>query len=108
MIGKLSLRESLKISPLYIKDKTMWFEDLLLLMMLASGVFFIGIPGFKVLKRLMPQKKTNPLEAAKERLQQAKLESEAARLDKETEKVYSHLYEETVEEDFEQKQEKRK
>jgi len=76
----------------------MWFEDLLLLIMLASGIFFIGMPGFKLIRTLIP-KKTNPLEEAKERLEQAKLEAEAARLNKETEKVYSHLYEESLEED---------
>jgi len=86
----------------------MWFEDLLLLLMLGGGVFFIGIPGFKLIRRLFPQK-TNPLEEAKERLEQAKLEAEAARLNKETEKVYSHLYEESLEDDnTETKQEKRR
>ncbi len=82
----------------------MWFEDLLFLLMLASGVFFIGIPGYKLISRLIP-KKINPLEEAKQRLEHAKLEAEAAKLNKETEKLYSHLYEDTIQE-TEEEQEK--
>lgn len=86
------------------------FEDLLLLAMLVAGIFLIGIPLYKLVRYLIPQKK-NPLSEAKVRLEQAKLEVEAARLDKEREKLYNQMYNEVLEEDFTneiQQQEKRK
>ena len=87
----------------------MWFQDLLLLLLLASSIFLIGIPLFKLAKLLIPQKKRNPLVEAKVRLEQAKLEVEAARLDKERDKLYDQLYEEALEDDSDiQQQEKRK
>lgn len=76
----------------------MWFEDLLLLALLASGVFLIGIPLFKLVRTLIP-KKRNPLAEARERLEQTRLEVEAARLEKEREKLYSKMYEEALQED---------
>ncbi len=87
----------------------MWFEDLLLLALLASGVFLIGIPLYKIVRYLIPQKK-NPLADAKERLEQARLEVEAARLDREREKLYNQMYTEALEEQEEteiQQQEKK-
>lgn len=86
----------------------MWFEQLLLLMLLASSVFLIGIPLFKLVRALIP-KKRNPLAEAQERLQQTRLEVEAARLEKEREKLYNKMYEEALQEDeTEIQQEKRK
>ena len=76
----------------------MLFEDILFLLMLASGVFFIGIPSYKFFKTLVPQKR-NPLADAKEKLEQAKLEMEAAKLNKEAEKLYQKMYEETLQDD---------
>lgn len=74
----------------------MWFQDLLLLALLASSIFFIGIPLFKIVKLLIPKKDRNPLEEARNRLERARLESEAAQLNKETEKLYSKMYEEAL------------
>jgi hypothetical protein len=87
----------------------MLFQDLLLLMLLASGVYFIGVPLAKLVRTLIP-KKRDPLAEAKERLEQARLEAEAARLNKEAEKLYEKMYTETLqEEDVEEnQQEKRK
>jgi hypothetical protein len=103
MIGLLLPKALLNNFQFRMIEENMWFEDLLLLLMLASGVFFIGIPGYKLISKLIP-KKTNPLEEAKQRLEHAKLEAQAARLNKETEKVYSSLYEETIEDADEQEQ----
>lgn len=87
----------------------MWFQDLLLLLLLASSIFLIGIPLFKLVRLLLPKKTRNPLADAKVRLEQAKLEVEAARLDKERDKLYNQLYEEALQDDSEiQQQEKRK
>ncbi len=76
----------------------MLFEDILFLLMAAAGVFFIGIPSYKFVKTLVPQKR-NPLVDAKEKLEQAKLEVEAAKLNKEAEKLYQGMYEETLQDD---------
>lgn len=76
------------------------FEGILILLMLASAVFFVGIPVIKLIKLMVPSKK-NPVVEAKERLEVARAEAEAARLNKETEKVYSHLYEETLQDEEE-------
>lgn len=77
----------------------MWFEDILLLALLASGVFLIGIPLYKVTKILHPAKKRNPLHEAQDRFEQAKLEVQAARLDKEREKLYNQMYNEALEDE---------
>lgn len=49
---------------------------------------------------MVPSKK-DPVVEAKERLEVARAEAEAARLNKETEKVYSHLYEEVLQDEEE-------
>jgi len=86
----------------------MWFEQLLLLALIASSVFLIGIPLYKIARTLVP-KKRNPLAEAKDRLEQTRLEVEAARLEKEREKLYNKMYEEALQEDeIEIQQEKRK
>jgi hypothetical protein len=79
----------------------MWLQDLLLLALLASGIFLIGIPLFKLVKLLLPQKQKNPLAEAKVRLEQARLEVEAARLEKERSKLYNTMIEETLQDDEE-------
>lgn len=76
----------------------MIFEYLLLLLLAGVSIFFIGIPLFKLIKTITP-KKHNPLLEAKEKLEHAKLEAEAARLNKETEKVYNSLYEDVLQND---------
>src|SRR5574338_558346 len=49
-------------------------QDLVLLLILVSSIFLIGIPLFKLLKMLIPKTQRNPLADAKERLEQKKLE----------------------------------
>lgn len=87
----------------------MWFEDLMLLALIATSIFLIGIPIYKFLKVAIPRKR-NALAEAKERLEQARLEAAAARLNKEAEKIYEEIYQETLqdEEEIEFQQEKRK
>lgn len=86
----------------------MWFEDLLLLALLGSGVFLIGIPLYKLTKVLHPTKKRNPLHEAQDRYEQAKLEVQAARLDKEREKLYNQMYNEALEDEEQQNQQQEK
>lgn len=77
----------------------MWFQDLLLLLLLASSVFLIGIPAAKLIKAVLPKSRPDPLIEAKKRLEQAKLEAEAARVNKETEKLYNKMIEEVIQDD---------
>lgn len=80
----------------------MLLEDLIFLILLGTSAYFIGIPllkaGGQILRNRFP-KKVNPLEEAKARLEQAHLEAEAARINKETEKLYDELYAETLEDE---------
>lgn len=74
------------------------FEGLLILLLFVTTVFMVGIPAWKMARTLFP-KKTDSLEEAKIRLEVAKKEAQAARLNKETEKVYSEIYEDILEEE---------
>jgi hypothetical protein len=76
----------------------MLFEDMLLLLTLVSSVFFIGIPVWKLIRAVVP-KKRDPVAEAKVRLATAKADAEAARLNKETEKVYEEIYQDVLEDD---------
>jgi len=74
------------------------FEGLLILLLFVTTVFMVGIPAWKMVRVLFP-KKNDSLEEAKVRLEVAKKEAQAARLNKETEKVYSEIYEDVLEEE---------
>lgn len=75
-------------------------EQILILLLLFSSVFMIGIPIIKLVRRLSPEKR-DPVKDAKQRLEHARLELEAARVNKETEKVYNDLYHDVLEDDTE-------
>lgn len=77
----------------------MLFEAILMWLTLGSAVFLIGIPFFKLVKAVLPKKETNPVAEAKERLQHARLEVEAAKLNKEAEKLYDDIYKDVLAED---------
>lgn len=84
------------------------FEGLLIALMLAVSILFVGIPLIKLIKMLLPARK-DPVKEAEERLEIARKEAEAARLNKEAEKVYSRIYEEVLEEDsLEEESDRRK
>jgi hypothetical protein len=76
----------------------MLFESILTILALGIGVFFVGIPGYKIVKSLLPHK-ADPLADAQERLEIARKEVEAARLNKEAEKLYGKMYEEVLADD---------
>ena len=76
----------------------MWLEELLILLLLVGGGVFIGAPVYKFLKQVTP-KKRNALAEAKERLEQARLDAEAAHLNKEAEKIYEEMYEDSLQEE---------
>jgi len=76
----------------------MLFEDILLALAASVAIFMIGLPTYKLFRLLSPPKR-DPVAEAKERLEKARLEAEAARLEKETEKVYHDLYQDVLEDD---------
>lgn len=76
----------------------MLFESILIFMASGMGVFFIGIPLWKLAKKVAPTK-VDPIGDARERLELAKAELEAARLNKEAEKLYGKMYEEALEDE---------
>ncbi len=79
------------------------FEGILLLLLFGITIFAIGIPAVKLLKLILPHKRDS-LKEAQERLEVARKEAAAARLNKETEKVYEEIYEEILEDEVEQKE----
>jgi hypothetical protein len=80
----------------------MLFEDLLLLLSFGVGIFFIGIPMFKLINSKIPKKIDN-LAEAKKRLEQARMDAEAAKLNKEAEQVYQTIYEDVLEDESSEK-----
>lgn len=78
----------------------MLLEDILLFLLIGGGVFLIGIPFYKLIRAVVPNRR-NPVQEAKERLEQARLELEAAKVNKEVEKVYENLYSDVTEDETE-------
>lgn len=78
------------------------FEGLMIALMIGAGVFFVGIPLIKIIKMMLPSRRDS-LKEAQERLEVARKDAEAARLNKEAEKVYSEIYEEVLEDDNEER-----
>lgn len=76
-------------------------------MLLISGGVFIGLPVYKFIKQVTP-KKRDALAEAKQRLEQARVDAEAAQLNKEAEKIYEEMYEESLQEEEKIQQEKYK
>lgn len=76
----------------------MTFKLILFLLVLSVAIFTVGIPFIKLMRMLFPPKR-DPLEEARVRLEVAKKEAQAARLNKETEKVYSEIYEDILEDE---------
>lgn len=76
----------------------MLVETMLIILALGTGTFFVGIPVWKLTRRLAPPK-VDPIGDAKQRLELAKAELEAARLDKEAEKLYGKMYDEALEDE---------
>lgn len=82
-------------------------EIVMMIVLLTGGLFIIGRPIYKYVNAVVP-KKRNSLAEARERLEQARLDVEAAELHKKAEKLYEKLYEETLQDEEQDQQEKRK
>lgn len=83
----------------------MLFESLLMLVAVGLAIFMVGIPLIKLVKALVPSKRDS-LKEAKVRLEVAHKDVEAARLNKETDKLYQQMYEEISEEDSKESKDK--
>lgn len=67
-----------------------------MLCLVGLAIVLIGVPFYKLVKEIVP-KKRDPVAEAKQRLVQAQLEIEAAKLNKEAEQIYEKLYSDTLE-----------
>jgi hypothetical protein len=76
----------------------MLLEDILLAVAVGVVLLMVGVPIVRFLK-IAPWRRKDPLAEAQERLRVAKLEAEAARVNREAEKIYEQMYEETVADD---------
>lgn len=85
----------------------MLFEEILILLGLGTSVFLIGIPFYKLVRAMIPERR-DPVKEAKIRLEAAKADAEAAKLNKETEKVYEEIYHDVLEDDDETTNENRR
>jgi hypothetical protein len=73
----------------------MLLEDILLAVAAGVVLLFVGAPFARFL-RGAPWRSKDPLAEAQERLKRAKLEAEVARVNREADRIYEGLYEETL------------
>jgi hypothetical protein len=73
----------------------MLLEDILLVAVIGIGVLLIGAPLYRFW-RAAPWRRRDPVAEARERLRVATLEAEAARINRQAEKVYDDLYAEAL------------
>lgn len=76
----------------------MLFEEILVFLLAISSFFFIILPLYKFISSITP-KKRNAVKEAKIRLETAKADLEAARLNKQAEEYYEKMYQEAAEEE---------
>jgi hypothetical protein len=76
----------------------MLLEDLLLAIAIGIVVLLVGWPILRFLRTASPLRK-DPLAEAHERLRLAKREAEAARINREADRIYEALYEDTLKDD---------
>jgi hypothetical protein len=76
----------------------MLLEDILLAVVVGVVLVMVSLPIVRFLK-VAPWRRRDPLAEAHERLRVAKLEAEAARVNREAEQIYEHLYAETLTDD---------
>ena len=73
----------------------MLLEDLLLAVAIGVALLGVGVPIARFLK-VARWRRPDPLAEARERLRIAKLEAEVARVNREADKIYEELYDETL------------
>jgi hypothetical protein len=73
----------------------MLLEDILVAVVIGVGALLIGVPLYRFW-RAAPWRRRDPVAEARERLRVATLEAEAARINRQAEKVYDDLYREAL------------
>jgi hypothetical protein len=73
----------------------MLLEDILLAAAIGVAAWMVVMPIVRFLK-VAPWRRKDPLAEAHERLRVAQVEAEIARVNRETEKIYEGLYDETL------------
>jgi heme exporter protein D len=76
----------------------MLLEDLLLAVAIGVVGLVVILPVVRLVRGALWRRK-DPLAEAHERLRQAKLEAEAARVNREAERIYEQMYEESLSDD---------
>jgi hypothetical protein len=76
----------------------MLLEDIVLAVVVGVVLLLVGIPIARLLK-VASWRQKDPLAEAHERLRIAQREAEAARVNREAEKIYEQLYDEALAED---------
>jgi hypothetical protein len=76
----------------------MLLEDVLLVVAIGLIGLLVGWPILRLYKSA-PWRKRDPLAEAQERLRVAKIEEEAARLNREADSIYEKLYDESLAEE---------
>jgi hypothetical protein len=74
----------------------MVLEDILLALAIGVVLLVIGLPIVRLLQALPSQRRRDPLAEARQRLEAAKTEEEAARLNREADRIYERLYDDTL------------
>lgn len=77
----------------------MLFEQLIILALAVAVFFMIVLPTYRFVRTYLIKPKRDPLKEARIRLDIAKEETEAAKLNKEAERLYDELYHETLEDE---------
>lgn len=76
----------------------MLLEDLLLAAAIGVVGLFVALPIVRLFKNA-PWRKRDPLAEAHERLRVAKIDAEVARVNREADRIYEELYEESLAEE---------
>lgn len=74
----------------------MIFERMLLMALAAAAFFLIILPLYKFLQPILAKANKDPVKEAKVRLEVAKADFEAAKLNKEAEAYYEKIYDEAL------------
>lgn len=77
----------------------MVLEDILLALAVGVVLLVVGWPVIRLLQSASTLRRRDPLAEAKARLKAAQLEAEAAKLNREADRIYERIYDETLTKD---------
>jgi hypothetical protein len=76
----------------------MVLEDILLAIAIGAVLLVVGLPIVRLLRAVPSLRRRDPLAEAHARLKAAKAEEEAARLNRQADRIYERLYDEALDE----------